>query len=98
MNTLEHTYSDDGNSATLNGIITVQDTKYPTITIDNSLGELYTVEYSRNDVYQAPSATAEDVVDGSLPVTITSSVKLSQLGTYTVTYTSSDINQNTTTL
>ena len=97
--TIEHTYSDDGNnSATLNGIITVQDTKYPTITIDNDLGEIHTVDYSSQDIYQISSATANDLVDGDLSVTITGNVQLSQLGSYTVTYKSTDLNQNSTTI
>ena len=92
--TIKYTYSDNNNnSASLTGIVNVDDTKPPTITLDSSVGNLYTVEYSSTDQYVPPGATA-DVVDGSISVTIDHSVLLNSVGTYTVSYKATDVNNN----
>lgn len=50
-----------------------------------------------NTTYFDSGATAVDVVDGSIPVSMTSTVDTATSGTYTVTYTASDFSHNTAT-
>jgi len=69
------------------------DTIPPVITISGSAS--VTVELG--DVYTDAGATASDANDGVVSVTTTSNVDTSAVGTYTVTYTATDISGNTAT-
>jgi hypothetical protein len=66
----------------------------PEITVigDNPL----TVEVTQTGTYSDPGATAADIEDDTVPVDINiSAVNIQQIGTYTVTFTATDSNDNT---
>jgi large repetitive protein len=72
--------------------VTVEDTTLPVITLNGNATE--TVECS--DIYTDAGATAADVCDGDLTISITTvnSVNTAAVGTYTVTYDVSDASGN----
>jgi len=74
-----------GNTTTATRTVNVIDTTGPVITLNGS--SPMTVECGTG--YVEPGATANDVCDGVLPVTITGTV-LTSKGTYTVTYKATD--------
>ena len=88
-----------GNNATpVNRVVTVQsgpviDTAPPVITLIGSDTATVTVDTSYNDT----GATCRDDVDGSITPTFFSTVDVSQTGTYSVTYSCTDIVGNNAT-
>jgi hypothetical protein len=82
-----------GGSATDEVEVTVVDTTPPVITV-NGEAEV-TVEC--HTAYADAGATATDLCDGTLLVTIENPVDVNVVGTYTVTYTATDKSGNTTT-
>ena len=88
-----------GNNATpVNRVVTVQsgpviDTAPPVITLIGSDTATVTVDTSYNDA----GATCRDDVDGSITPTFFSTVDVSQTGTYSVTYSCTDIAGNNAT-
>ena len=67
------------------------DTTPPTITINGDDRLTITV----GSTYEDAGATCTDETDGSLPVTTDSTVNISMQGTYTITYTCTDLSNNT---
>ena len=67
------------------------DTTDPVITINGDNPLTITV----GSTYEDAGATCTDETDGSLPVTTDSTVNISMQGTYTVTYTCTDLSNNT---
>lgn len=92
--TLTYTYTDtSGNvGATLTRTVTVVDTTAPTITLNS--GNNLNVEFGTT--FTDPGYTAEDNYDETVNVTVTGSVDDQTLGTYTLTYTSTDTFGNET--
>ena len=83
-----------GNGSTISRTVTVvaaADNTLPTITINGDNPLTITV----GSTYEDAGATCTDETDGSLPVTTDSTVNISMQGTYTVTYTCTDLSNNT---
>ena len=99
--TVTYTCTDSsGNSSTATWTVTViamdaeppeADTTDPVITINGDNPLTITV----GSTYEDAGATCTDETDGSLPVTTDSTVNISMQGTYTVTYTCTDLSNNT---
>lgn len=73
-----------------NGGSTTTDTTAPVIILN---GEA-TITLNVGDTYTEANATATDNVDGAVAVVITGSVDTTKVGTYTVTYTATDVAGN----
>ena len=73
-------------TATRTVIVDAVDKTAPVVTL---LGAV-TVHVEQDTVYVDAGATANDNVDGSVPVVMSGSVNTSVLGTYTITYTAED--------
>ncbi len=71
----------------------IPDTTPPVITVTGNI--LQAVK--RNSVYTDAGATANDAVDGAIIVVVTGLVNTASLGTYTITYTATDIANNVST-
>ncbi|MDG0968316.1 MAG: family 16 glycosylhydrolase [Porticoccaceae bacterium] len=85
----------EGNQASsVSRQVTVADTTAPVITL---LGES-ALEIDQNTSYQDAGATAQDRVDGEVPVEITGIVDSTVSDTYTVAYSATDAAGNTATL
>ena len=80
-------------SLTNSALITVQDTLPPVITLNGS-DPLY-VELG--GTFADPGATAADLCQGTVPVTVSGSVNVNVVGTNTLTYSANDGNGNTAT-
>jgi surface protein len=94
--TITYTATDSaGNIATLTLTIHVVDPGFPTITLngDNLIELVHENSYS---VYNELGATAFDEQDGELEVTISDNIDINTLGSYTVTYTATDSENNET--
>ena len=89
--TITVTATDDaGNSAVGTFTVLVQDTTPPVITI---IGE-NPATFVSGTVYHDAGASAEDWVDGQVPVILTSDVISNVAGTYSVIYTAGDAHSN----
>lgn len=89
--TLTYSATDkSGNVGSVSRVVTVVDAQSPVVTLES--GEAVTVYVG--DVYLDGGATAHDVVDGELPVTISGLVDTSVLGEYTLTYSATDESGN----
>jgi len=89
LGTYTMTYSstdDSGNTATATRTITLVDTTGPVITINGS--NPATVQYQSN--YVDAGATADDLRDGAVDVTVDSTWGTDEFGTHTMTYTAVD--------
>lgn len=82
-----------GNIATATRTVTVQDTTSPVITVAGS----NSVQINEGEIYSDAGATAVDACGGTSSVTTTNPVNTAIPGTYTVTYSSTDVYNNTTT-
>ena len=71
----------------------VADVAGPVITLIGNETEMV----RKNSVYTDAGATANDVVDGVITVVKTGSIDTSILGTYTITYTATDLSNNVST-
>ncbi len=81
------------------GYFKIQDTGAPRfITTDVDQGNKITKLVSNEPFDYAHYVTAIDDVDGPVPVTWTETVKPNEQGSYTVTYTATDLHGNTSTL
>ena len=85
-NNLEEVWTDK----TAHAFSTVPDTGAPIITLTGAS----TINLHVGDTYTELGATATDTIDGSIHVTTTGSVNTNTAGTYTVTYTATDLSQN----
>jgi endo-1,3(4)-beta-glucanase len=89
--TLTYSASDSsGNTASTNRTVNVADTTPPLITL---VGDS-TINHEQGTTYNEPGATANDVVDGAVNVTISGSVGAAA-GSYTLTYSATDSVGNT---
>ena len=73
--------------------VVVVDTTAPVIHINGQNPNIVTL----NNAYVDSGATAADLIDGAITVSSSSNVDTSVLGTYTVTYTATDLSGNTAT-
>ncbi len=90
--TLTFTASDKaGNSASTTRTVTVSDTTAPTITLNGDTS----INHEQGTEYTDAGASANDLVDGNVVVTTSGQVE-SSAGSYTLTYTATDIVGNTT--
>jgi hypothetical protein len=80
-----------GNNAAASFSVQVKDTTPPAITLNG--GASITVE--AGSTFTDPGATASDLVDGAVTVTITGTVQTGTPATYAVTYTAADSKGNT---
>ena len=81
-----------GNHATTTTrTVNVVDTTAPVIHINNANPITFTI----NLPYVEYGATAADIIDGAVTTTATGTVDTSTLGSYTVTYTATDVHGNT---
>jgi len=94
---ITYTSSDSsGNTSTIIRVVNVispEDTVGPIITITGA----NPLQVAINTTFIDPGATAIDNVDGSVPVISSGSVDTSTIGSYDITYTSSDNSGNTST-
>ena len=70
--------------------VNVRDTTPPVVTLNGGA----TVFVLQGNAFGDPGATANDTVDGSLPVIVSGSVNTSVVGTYTLTYSATDSSNN----
>lgn len=97
--TVTYTATDSaGNIATMTRIVNVidlniPDTTPPVITLNGNETEVIAV----NSVYNDLGATASDVIDGVVNVSVVSTVNTVVVGIYTVTYSATDNSSNTST-
>jgi hypothetical protein len=91
--TITYTASDGTNTATATRTVNVVDTTAPVITLNGA--NPLTVECHGS--FTDPGATATDTCAGSLPVTVSGSIDVNTVGTYTLTYTATDPSGNTVT-
>ena len=90
--TLTFTATDKaGNSASTTRTVTVSDTTAPTITLNGDTN----ISHEQGTEYTDAGASANDLVDGDVVVTTSGQVE-SSAGSYTLTYTATDIAGNTT--
>ena len=90
--TLTFTATDKaGNSASTTRTVTVSDTTAPTITLNGDTN----INHEQGTEYTDAGASASDLVDGNVVVTTSGQVE-SSAGSYTLTYTATDIAGNTT--
>jgi hypothetical protein len=82
-----------GNTTTATFTITIVDTTAPIITL-NGANPIY---LAYGATYTEFGATASDIVDTDVPVTITGTVNTTVAGTYTITYSASDDSGNAAT-
>lgn len=91
--TLTYTATDtSGNSATATRTVIVADTTAPTITLVGAAS----ITHVQGTPFTDPGASAVDTVDGSVTVVTTGSVD-DAVGTYTLTYTATDVAGNSAT-
>jgi len=92
--TITYTATDgSGNQATAQRQVVVSvppDTTAPVITLTGSA----TINLEQGTTYTEAGATATDAVDGVITVTTTGTVDTNTIGTYTVTYTATDVSGN----
>jgi len=81
-----------GLHASCTGTVTVTDPVAPTVTLDGPANA--TLECTRGAPYSDPGATARDLCEGSLPVTVSGSVDLGTPRSYPLTYTATDASGN----
>ncbi len=81
---------DAGNTSTGSVAVTVTDTTAPAITLTGDA----TMTVSAGSAFTDPGATATDLVDGAIAVTISGTVNTAVPGSYTVTYTAADAKGN----
>ena len=90
--TITYTATDDaGNTSTATRTVNVVDTTAPVVTLAGSA--TVTVECHLG-TYTELSATALDACDGNLPIATTGSVDVNTVGTYTLSYTATDLRGN----
>lgn len=90
--TLTFTATDKaGNSASTTRTVTVSDTTAPTITLNGDTN----INHEQGTEYTDAGASANDLVDGNVVITTSGQVE-SSAGSYTLTYTATDIVGNTT--
>jgi hypothetical protein len=88
---LTYTVADNsGNSTTLTRTVIVSDTTKPVITLNGNA----TTDHDVNTVYTDAGVTVTDNYDTALTFKVTSTVNQNVLGTYTVTYTATDLSGN----
>lgn len=93
--TITYTATDgSGNSASATRTVHVVDTTPPAIALN---GSAYLTLECHVDPYVEAGATASDLCDGPVAVGVSGSVDTESVGDYTVAYTASDDNGNTTT-
>ncbi|HEX8501085.1 MAG TPA: immunoglobulin-like domain-containing protein [Pyrinomonadaceae bacterium] len=80
-----------GNSASCSQTVTVNDATAPVVTLNGAA--VMTVECHTS--FSDPGATASDSCDGPRPVTTSGSVNANAVGSYTLTYTATDLSGNT---
>ena len=86
----------NGNNTTKTRTITMIDKEAPVITVNP--GNIYVMEVNTpSDGHSKPvfNATASDNVDPSVVVVITDDININKVGTYTVTFTATDVAGNT---
>ena len=79
-----------GNSTSTDRTVNVVDATAPVITLNGS----NSMSVSQDSVFTDPGATAMDNVDGSVAVTVSGSVNTAVPGTYTLTYSATDVAGN----
>jgi hypothetical protein len=85
--TLTYTATDArGNSASVPRMVTVADTRPPSVVLNGSP----TMTIEAGSAFADPGATASDVVSGTIPVIVTGTVNTAVPGAYTLTYTATD--------
>ena len=82
------------NIATTTSLVVIKDTTAPEMSLNGSS----TVVLYVGDVYTELGASSTDLVNGIRPVTISGSVNTAIIGTYVITYISSDLSGNFATL
>lgn len=93
--TLTYTSTDaSGNVGTATRTVTVVDTTAPTITVSGGLA----VTVQIGETFTTPTATFTDNLDATGTVTSSGTVDTATVGTYTITYTSTDTSGNTQTV
>jgi hypothetical protein len=90
--TLTYAVTDhSGNTGTATRTVNVVDTIHPSITVNGSNPMVVYL----NGTFVDPGATAIDTCAGSLPVSVSGSVNVNAVGTYTLTYGATDPSGNT---
>ncbi|HEX8188757.1 MAG TPA: immunoglobulin-like domain-containing protein, partial [Pyrinomonadaceae bacterium] len=80
-----------GNSASCQQTVTVNDATAPVVTLNGA--NPMTVEC--HTTFTDPGATAADSCDGARPVSVSGTVNANAVGSYTLTYTATDLSGNT---
>jgi|GEM_PF-973076 len=80
---------------TCTGSVTVTDEVGPTVTLEGPASEA--LECTRGATYADPGATANDVCEGSLPVTSSGAVSMGTPGSYALNYSATDAAGHTVT-
>ena len=80
-----------GNSASCQQTVTVNDATAPVVTLNGPASVTVECHTSYNEL----GATATDSCDGARPVTISGSVNVNAVGSYTLTYSATDASGNT---
>ncbi|KFE71575.1 immunoglobulin-like domain-containing protein [Hyalangium minutum] len=86
--TVTLTCSDSRGFGSCSGTVMVADSGAPTVTIDGPASEA--LECTRGATYAELGATARDLCEGALPVSLSGSVNMGSPATYTLTYTARD--------
>ena len=80
-----------GNTASCQQTVTVNDATAPVVTLNGSA----TMTAECHTSFTDPGATASDSCDGALSVTVSGSVNVNAVGSYTLTYSATDSSGNT---
>jgi len=91
--TYSATDSSSGVTSTATRVVNVTDTVAPVITVTGPLS----IDVCQGSTYTDAGATAQDDCTGAVTPTPTGSVDTSTLGNYTITYTATDSNNNSST-